>query len=685
MPADGPSPGAYWAFVSYSSHDRAQARWLQRALETYAIPRRLVGRETQAGPAPKQFKPVFRDRSELPADADLAAKMQAALDASTFLIVVCSPQAAVSRWVNEEIVRFRANHAAGRILAVIVAGHPGGEHQDCFPPALRYRDGAGQPIGPEPIAADLRPGGDRRRLALLKLVAGMLGVGLDELVRRDAQRRARQFGALAAAGFAGMTVMAALAGAALLARNEATRQKDQAEGLIQFMLTDLRKRLEPSGRLDLMDGVGRKALAYYAAQRPEDLDARSLSQRADALRLMGKISEDRGLLPEALVAYQAAAATTAEQLARSPHDGQRVFDHAQSVYYVGEVATQRGQNDIAEMAFKTYLALAQRLARLDPGRDDWRMEGVYANAALGALYLQEGRSPDAVTAFIGALTVAKGVADRHPGDVDDAMGVGQCRAWLADALQKQGRLAAARSQRRAELALYQSLLSHDATLSAPEFSSVVALRALGRIATFGADPASGLPSFEQAAARAEALAKRQPDDMGVTAEAAVAEVDLGDALADAGQLDASAHHQKRAAQLADLAIAHDATVKDWQVYRARARLLGARIDLRRGDAKAALASDQATQSGLPVSGGVNTDSRWLLDLTRVQVGNDQAALGRQMEARASWTAAAEDLKGPLDPLEPRLLAVLRDADQRLGRTAAAKLIKRHLGILASTG
>ncbi len=272
-----------------------------------------MGRSTPAGPAPQRLRPVFRDRTELAADADLAGRVQGALEQSAYLIVVCSPDAAASRWVDEEIRRFRAVHGQGRILAVIVAGSLGGDQQDCFPPALHYRDEAGERTHVEPIAADLRPGGDvaahgpaeaRGRHGWAWAWTNSCGV--------DAQRRTRQFAALAAVSFAGMTVMAGLAGAAFLARNEAQRQRAQAQGLIEFMLTDLRKRLEPVGRLDLMDGIGPKALAYYAAQNPDDLDARALSQRADALRLMGEISEQRGHLAEALRAFEAASVTTGE-------------------------------------------------------------------------------------------------------------------------------------------------------------------------------------------------------------------------------------------------------------------------------------------------------------------------------------------------------------------------------------
>jgi len=253
------APG-YWAFLSYSSHDRAAAIWLQRALETYRVPRRLVGRPTPAGPAPGRFRPIFRDSTELAANPDLAARIANALEQSAYLIVVCSPHAAKSHWVDEEIVRFRALHGEARILSVILEGSPQGDYENCFPPALRYRPAGDQRERLEPMAADLRPGRDGRRRARLKLVAGMLGVGLDELVRRDAQRRVRQWMAVAAAAVFALVITGALALTALLARNEAFRQRAHAEGLIEFMLNDLRKQLEPGGRLDAMDGVGREAL-----------------------------------------------------------------------------------------------------------------------------------------------------------------------------------------------------------------------------------------------------------------------------------------------------------------------------------------------------------------------------------------------------------------------------------------
>ena len=103
MHAGGPR---YWAFISYSHHDARAAAALQRALETYRVPRRLVGRGTPLGEVPAYLRPIFRDRNELQAGADLSATVREALAASRYLIVVCSPSAVASAWVNREITEF---------------------------------------------------------------------------------------------------------------------------------------------------------------------------------------------------------------------------------------------------------------------------------------------------------------------------------------------------------------------------------------------------------------------------------------------------------------------------------------------------------------------------------------------------------------------------------------------------
>jgi tetratricopeptide (TPR) repeat protein len=671
----------FWAFLSYSSYDRAIAIWIQRALEGYAVPKRLVGRATPYGPTPRKFRPIFRDRTELAANADLAARIADALAKSAYLIVVCSPHAARSHWVDEEISRFRSLHGSSRILSVIVDGSPRDNHEGCFPPALRYRSNSADAVDrAEPIAADLRPGGDGRRMVILKLLAGMLGVGLDELVRRDALRRNRQLVAITAASLAGLTLTVALATAALIGRNEARQQRAQAEGLIEFMLTDLRRKLEPRGQLDAMDGLGREALKYYGEQKPADLDARSLARRSRALHLMGEITVQRGDLGDALKNFEQASATTAELLNRFPADGQTIFNHAQSVFWVGEIARQRGDLARAEASFRIYLELAHKLTQIDTHNDDWRAEVAYAESALGVLFLQEGRAPEAHGAFERSLGVIEGMAKRKPEDINLQIELGQGHAWLADALQKQGRLAEVRVHSDTELNIYRAVLAKDPTIRQAKFSTIDALQSTGRLSMLQHDQKGALVAFSEAAQRGEDLLDTERDNMDLASLVASAHVNSGESLLTAGSIRSAEIEQQRADTLLKMALAHDDTVALWRGCRDRADLLEAAIAAARGERERALQLDQALLARLNKTAAdkPNTDPFSLLQRSRLQTGDSFAALGRAQEAREQWSAVVGGLSGPVENYEPRLLEVLAAAETRLGRTADAHAVTQRL-------
>lgn len=232
----------YRAFISYSHRDRALATWLHRALETYRVPRRLVGQATHMGRVPARIAPVFRDREELPTATSLGAVINQALEDSATLIVICSPDAARSRWVNEEILSYKRMGRGDRILALIIGGEPNASDKpdhaadECFPAALRFKVGPDGELGTareEPVAADLRPDGDGKGAAKLKLIAGILGVGYDQLRRRDQQRRQRRLVAVAAASLAGAVLATALTVNAVLARQEAEAERARAEAALE--------------------------------------------------------------------------------------------------------------------------------------------------------------------------------------------------------------------------------------------------------------------------------------------------------------------------------------------------------------------------------------------------------------------------------------------------------------------
>lgn len=433
------------AFLSYSHRDARWANWLHRAIETYIVPPHLAGREGAYGTIPKRLRPIFRDRDELAASPDLNERIEAALAGSRALVVLCSPAAACSRWTDQEIRSFKRLYPDRPILAAIVAGEPyasaipGREDEEAFPPALRFRIGADGELSDEraePIAADLRPEADGRRLGKFKVIAGMLGVGLDVLVRRDAARRHRRLAWLAAASLGGMAAALGLALYAFDQRAEAVRQREQADGLIEFMLTDLRKKLEPVGRLDVLDSVGERALQYYAAQKLANLDADALGRRSQALLLVGEVAVQRGNTRRAMAGFRDAGRTTSELLDRDPDNWQRVYDHMQSVYWIGSTAGDLGDQAERLRQFRLYATLGRRLLDLRPNDRRSQLEAAYGQSNLGFTYRGTDRFDQALAAFRAAQAQFSKI---EPRDREVMQSIAQTHALIAAALYQLGR------------------------------------------------------------------------------------------------------------------------------------------------------------------------------------------------------------------------------------------------------
>jgi len=476
----------YWAFISYSHKDAAFGRWLHRRLENYSVPHRLVGRTTPHGTVPRKLVPIFRDREEFAAATDLSAEVRMALTQSRSLVVVCSPDAPASQWVSREVALFRALHPDRPILAAIRDGDPA----QSFPQSLLGIGPSGQPT--EPLAADFRTRRDGQQLGILKLVAGMTGLGLDELVQRDTQRYRQRVTAITAGALLAMTIMGILTAVAVQARKDAERQRAEAEGLVEYMLTDLRERLKGVGRLDVMTAVNERALHYYQDQDIASLPVDSLERRARILHAMGEDDESRGDHKRALSKFREAERTTDALLNDAPNDPERVFDQAQSAYWLGYVDYQ--QNDLAgaRKQLLAYRYLAARMIALDPASIKYKLELDYAESNLCTLAITPPSSPgDALTHCGAALTLIKKISQDYATggrndknnltreNIDDL--IKNCHANMADAYWQNNNIGAARAEREAEGEQLEKEMAADPKNKDLDDEWIVLQRALAKI------------------------------------------------------------------------------------------------------------------------------------------------------------------------------------------------------------
>jgi hypothetical protein len=108
----------YYAFISYKHEDVKWAKWLQNKLISYKLPS-FIRKETPR--LPKRINPVFRDMTNFDADT-LSENIKYGLEKSRYLIVLCSPRSAKSKYVGDEIAEFVKMGRTDHIIPFIVDG-----------------------------------------------------------------------------------------------------------------------------------------------------------------------------------------------------------------------------------------------------------------------------------------------------------------------------------------------------------------------------------------------------------------------------------------------------------------------------------------------------------------------------------------------------------------------------------
>lgn len=404
-----PPSHLYWAFISYSSKDAQWGRWLHRAIETYGIPATLVGHATPAGhPAPRRFHPLFRDRDELPAAFDLSDHIEQALSQSRYLIVVCSPNAAQSQWVNREIETFQRLGRQGSILAIIVDGEPNsGDARECFPPALRDS---------EPLAADARPQSDGRTNAKLKLLAGMLGVSFDALKQRDSHRRIRRLQLVVATALLTAFSFAALAVYSNQQKIKAVAARKQAESVLEFLVYDLADKLAPVGRLDIVQDVQRQVDGYYRALGVDRSASTAVHNQAAAISYQSDRLLQQGDAANALKGYREALAISERLAADDPSDIHWQHSIAVSQGKIGDALAVEGDPVGALKAYRQAQAVHQRLAADYSNTVGWQRESSYLDNRIGTVLGNQGDLAAALEAYRQSVDRIRRLADADPAD-----------------------------------------------------------------------------------------------------------------------------------------------------------------------------------------------------------------------------------------------------------------------------
>ena len=603
----------YCAFVSYSHKDRAAVDKLFRQLDGYRVPRALHGHDTRFGPVPKRLYPLFRDREELGTSGDLTARIDEALAASDHLIVLCSPHAAASTWVDKEVARFRQLGKGERIHAVIAEGEP----DQAFPPALKP-DGEA-----EPLAADLRKDGDGWTDGPLKVAAGLLGLPYGTLKDREVARaraRARRNAVIAAlfallAVFAGVAAWRAVeethranaeltrAEAAILVAVEGiadivgqvgvgaetgTIPTGVAEGLLRTadgmvgsvigLAPDNPRLIDEQGQLLILFSrhyrtVGDVAAAEEAAAEAATLfaDLATLQpgvDAADRMRSVALVERGDSLLAAgnregALVAYEESLEIARRLAEADPGNTGWVHDLSVGLDRIGEMRDNAGDGDSALAAYQESLEIRRRLAEADPGNARWARDVSISLNNVGDMHRNAGDRDGALAAYEAGLQITRRLAETDPGNA----------RWAHGVLASLGRIGNVRGDAGDwddALAAYEESLEIARRLAATDSGNTdwardlsVSLDRIGDIRGNAGDWEGALAAYQESLEIARRLAATDPGNAVWARDLFVSLTRIGDMRGDAGDRDGAIAAYEESLEIARRLAEADPSNADW--------------------------------------------------------------------------------------------------------------------------
>jgi eukaryotic-like serine/threonine-protein kinase len=281
---------------------------------------------------------------------------------------------------------------------------------------------------------------------LLDRAAVPLGSEVQTLIAASIRqaRRAERLRLSALLGFAAIALVAVLLGfRARQAEAVAALRLGEAEDLTDYMLGDLAEKLQPLGRLDLLDGVAQKALTYLTAEDAGRTPGASRLRQAKALETLADVDRSRGKIDAALAALTQAEALLQANLAQGPADRELLKTSGTVSFWFGQIALDQGRLDDAERRFGQYRDFAKRRMAQDTDDPDAWIELSYALSSLGSLQLRKGEGDAATSNFEQSITLKRRALDRRPEDRSLTAELADSLSWQANAEAGRGHLTAA--------------------------------------------------------------------------------------------------------------------------------------------------------------------------------------------------------------------------------------------------
>jgi tetratricopeptide (TPR) repeat protein len=297
------------------------------------------------------------------------------------------------------------------------------------------------------------------------------------------------------------------------ARREAVRRRGQAEELVRFMVGDLRKKLEPVGRLDALDGAASRALAYFASLSPEEMTGEDLDQNSLALSQLGQARMKEGKLPQAIALLRQSVrfASAGVQRNGSREESQLTLSNAH--FYLGDALRRSGDVQGTLENFRAYYGISRKLAQRHPDDPKYQAEVSYSHGNLGAAYELGGDLPKALAEYRTAYELDRARTEHFPKDEQWQADLANSANRLGVVLKKSGDFLGARAAFDEDLQMRRRLAQAAPNDTRRQQRLAVSLAWAGQLHQETGDIVQALACYREEAALSTVLATHDPSNV----------------------------------------------------------------------------------------------------------------------------------------------------------------------------
>jgi serine/threonine protein kinase/tetratricopeptide (TPR) repeat protein len=237
----------------------------------------------------------------------------------------------------------------------------------------------------------------------------------------------------------------------------ATLARNDAEKLINYMTIDLRDKLKPIGRLDLLSGVNEKVIDYYGSLGGENQSPEVLRQWSVALANSGDIQKDRGDLAAALKSYSESLAIRDRLVKQNPANNALRRYQALGLTSVGEILNLQGDSSKALEHFAEARNIVQDLLQREPGNVDLRHDLSVVQRDMGDVLEYRGDLIRALKSYQDCLSIRRELGKQQPDSSERENEVSLVLLQIGRVLSHEGRSVDAIASYRESLMILQRL------------------------------------------------------------------------------------------------------------------------------------------------------------------------------------------------------------------------------------